>query len=324
MVETRRLTTLAEGPRSIIARAAPGPIVVALSGGADSAAAAWLAAESGRAIGAIHVHHGSPASDTLQDAARQIADRLDLTLTIAAEQVPAGPSYEAQARLVRRRVLDQHAEPGSWIVTGHTRDDQVETVLMRLLRGTGIDGLAGMAPDRPPHLRPLLASTRSVAREIASLVGLPWRDDPSNRDRRHVRNRIRIDLLPELEAAFGPGVAQSLAGSADAIRRDVELLNALARDVGRREEHGRILLSLEDLARVGRGVASRAVRRAIRDLDPPYAPALRVVDTVLAVAAGDVRRVDIGRLSAHRFEGWLSLEIHDVPNSRTGAGAGSS
>jgi tRNA(Ile)-lysidine synthase len=287
-------------------------MVVALSGGADSAAAAWLASESEEHVMAVHVHHGSPHSDLLERAAGRIARRLDLELRVVRVHVPDGPSYEAQARTVRHAALAAVVGSDAWLVTGHTRDDQVETLLMRLARGTGIDGLAGMARSEAPFLRPLLDTTRSEAREIAAIVGLDWRDDPSNIDRRFLRNRVRHDLVPMLESVFGPAVATSLHRSADVIRRDIEALELLAGHVDRHDAERRVELSLRDLERVGEAIAARAIRNAIRSLNPPYAPPARVVETALDIAAGRTRRAEIGQIVISRSDRCLIVATHDA------------
>lgn len=291
----------------IVDSATPGALVVAVSGGADSAAAAWLAVDSGRPTRAVYVHHGAPASDRLERAAWRITERLGIDLTVVSVVVPDGPSYESQARAVRHQAFDGCLDGDDWLVTGHTRDDQVETLLMRLVRGTGIDGLAGMAVEDRPYLRPLLEMTRSAARELATLTGLEWRDDPSNRDPRHLRNRIRRQMLPQLETAFGVGVATSLHRTSGVIRRDIEVLQELASGVRSRSCENGMELSLSDLRQVGTGVAARAVRNAIRALDPPYPPPSRVVEIALDVALGRSKRAEIGRLVIHTTSDWLTL-----------------
>jgi len=309
MAEPRRVTELAETPRAVLAAVSPEPLVVGLSGGADSAASAWLACQSAGHVRAVHIDHGSPHSGTLERAAVRIARRLGLDLQVVRVDVPEGPSYEAQARTVRHAALLEVAGSDAWVVTGHTRDDQVETLLMRLARGTGIDGLAGMARSQRPYLRPLLDTTRSEAREMATIAGLDWRDDPSNRDRRYLRNRIRRELVPLLESVFGPAVATSLHRSADVIRRDIDVLESLAGEVDRCDFEGRIDLAIDDLLRVGDGTAARAIRNAIRTLQPPYPPSARVVDVALDVTAGRARRAEIGRLRIDRRSGRLVLEL---------------
>ncbi len=305
MAEPRRLTQLAAQSRSVLNDCPGGDLVVGLSGGADSAAAAWLSVDSGRSVRAIHVHHGSVAADRLEVAAVSIANRLSIPLTFERVEVPAGPSYEARARTVRHEALTRTLGPAEWLVVGHTRDDQVETVLMRLVRGSGLDGLAGMGHCEPPYVRPLLDSSRSDARELAAITGMPWFDDPANLDRSHLRNRIRNDLLPVIESTFGAGLSTTLHRSAEVIRRDVSVLEDLASEIDRVVTSDAIRLSLSGLLTAHPGIAARAVRQAIRALEPPYPPPLRVVDTALDVAHRRVRRAEIGRLTVDVDGGWL-------------------
>lgn len=309
MAEPRRLTQLAAHPRSVLQECPGAALVVALSGGADSAAAAWLSRDSGRTVRAIHVHHGSTASDRLATAAASIAERLSMPLTVERVEVPIGPSYEARAREVRHEALTRSLGTEEWLVVGHTRDDQVETVLMRLVRGSGLDGLAGMGHCERPYLRPLLDSSRSDAREMAALTALPWFDDPANLDRSHLRNRVRNDLLPVIESTFGPGLSTTLHRSAEVIRRDVSVLEDLAAGIERVVSDGVVMLSLEGLRTVHPGIAGRAVRQAIRALQPPYPPPLRVVDSAMDVVHRRARRAEIGRLTVDVEGNWLRLAL---------------
>ena len=210
VVATRRL---AELTRSISARSVwpDGELVVALSGGADSAA---LAALSPGAVRLAHVNHGFPASPQMEAAARQIADTLGLRLAV--HRLDRVPANEGVARTERYRALLADLAPGEWLLTGHTRDDQAETVLAHLLRGSGVDGLAGIPRHRQSIWRPLLDVSRSETRELATLRGLAWRDDPQNEDPRPTRNRIRNWLLPTLEAEFNPSVRDALVNAARA------------------------------------------------------------------------------------------------------------
>jgi tRNA(Ile)-lysidine synthase len=213
--------------------------VVACSGGADSlalaGAAGVVAARRGTAVRAVVVDHG------LQDASAQVAAatvaRLDEILGMAAAVVrievkadAMGP--EAAARAARYAALDQAARPEEVILLGHTLDDQAETVLLGLARGSGTRSLAGMAMIRGRLLRPLLGLRRDVTRAACAELGLaPWAD-PHNSDERYARVRVRNQVLPVLEAQLGPGVAEALARSADLARADADLLDQLATEQG--------------------------------------------------------------------------------------------
>jgi tRNA(Ile)-lysidine synthase len=224
MVATRRLRSLVE---TALARAdfPPGQLTVALSGGADSAALAHLALSDGREVSAHHVDHGLAGSVMLRGAAVTIAGALGIPLDVTEVTVGEGASIEEMARDARYRALERLEGA---VVTGHTRDDNAETVLINLMRGAGTGGLGGIPPHRPPNVfRPILEVTRSETREIATLAGLPFRDDPMNDDLGLTRNRVRHRLLP-LMTEINPRVVESLANTARVAREDAELLERLA------------------------------------------------------------------------------------------------
>ncbi len=203
---------------------------VALSGGADSAVAAWVAVQAVGAarVRAIHVHHGREASEDLARAASEIAAVLDIAFTQVGVEVPAGPSFEAQARSVRLPALEAAAAAGEEIVTGHHRGDAAETVLGNLIRGAGAAGLSGISARRGRWMRPLLSIPRAEVKAAAAELGLPFVDDPTNTDRSLTRNLLRLDVLPELEQRLGPGVESSLARAAGLLAADDEELDRLA------------------------------------------------------------------------------------------------
>ena len=287
---------------------------MALSGGADSAAAALVAARSGRSVRAVHVRHGFPSSELLAAAAEDVARTLDLEIRVVDVSVPAGPSLEAQARQVRLAALEAERRIDEWVVTGHTYDDQVETVLMRIVRGTGLDGLSGIYPVRPPFLRPLLGTSRAATREAATLAGLGWRDDPMNDDVRHLRNRVRTLALPALVAAFGPGVSNSLGRLADTARDEASYLDELAVAVPRYTRPGGARFVIGTLLAVPLPLARRAIRQAMTDLAPPYSPDGRVLEAVWSVVVGRRSTVDWNGLTVSRRPPFLEIT---APDDRT-------
>jgi len=205
-------------------------LLVAVSGGCDSVSLLRLcASEAGNRRWTItvgHIDHGLRA-DSAADAAwvADLARSLELgyrrlRVASAVWSRPENRSIEAAARRLRRRGLRRLArESGAaWILLGHTLDDQAETVVMNLLRGSGVHGLAGMAPCRPPWLRPLLAVRRHELRLHAAAVGHSWREDPTNDDPRFLRNRVRDRLLPLLEAEFRRGSTPVLARTAGVLQ----------------------------------------------------------------------------------------------------------
>jgi tRNA(Ile)-lysidine synthase len=212
-------------------------VLVACSGGADSlavaAAASFVAPRLGLRAGGVTVDHGlQPGSDAraAQLAARLGRLGLDPVRNIAVTVPGSGAGPEADARNARYRALDSAAreDGAAAVLLGHTLDDQAETVLLGLARGSGGRSLAGMPARRGPYRRPLLAVRRSATVAACAELGLePWHD-PHNADFRFARARVRHQALPALEAALGPGVAEALARTAGQLRADSACLDDLA------------------------------------------------------------------------------------------------
>jgi tRNA(Ile)-lysidine synthase len=213
-------------------------VLVACSGGADSlalaAATAFVAPRLGLRAGAVTVDHGlQPGSaERAADIAVLLAKLgLDPVRSTAVTVAPAGASGpENAARVARYGALDAAAaaDGAAAVLLGHTLDDQAETVLLGLARGSGGRSLAGMAARRGRYRRPLLAVRRTVTAAACAELGLePWQD-PHNSDFRFTRARVRHQALPALEAALGPGVAEALARTAAQLRADAECLDDLA------------------------------------------------------------------------------------------------
>lgn len=222
MVGTRRLTDLASAAFSRC-RLPDGKLIVALSGGADSAALAWLISQNGFEPGLVHVNHSLPASQKMEKAARAVAERLDVDLEVLHVELEDGPSFEAAARNSRYEALDT---VDGHVLTGHTADDNAETVLINLIRGTGLDGLTGIPYHRPPHIyRPILEVTRSVTRELSTLAGLPFADDPANSDPAFTRNRVRGEVMPVL-SQLNPQIVGTINRMATNLEGDAEYLAA--------------------------------------------------------------------------------------------------
>jgi tRNA(Ile)-lysidine synthase len=224
MAATRRLTQLLASTSSRIDLPV-GPLVVALSGGADSAALAYLVLHLDERVAAVHVEHGLPDSPKMSAAAVAVAGALDMSLSTIRVDVERGPSLEEKARDARYEAL--HSLDAT-VLTGHTRDDAVETVLMNLIRGTGVRGLGGIPAHRPPNVyRPMLDLTRDETREIATLAQLPFVDDPMNHDLSLTRNRVRLEILPRLRE-INPQVIESLDRLSRVARAETELLDEMA------------------------------------------------------------------------------------------------
>jgi tRNA(Ile)-lysidine synthase len=281
VVATRRLTELVASARSKL-DLPEGPVTVALSGGADSASLAHLAMEEGREIGLIHVDHQLPASSLMEEAARRVAHVLGVSLETVQVDVGAGPSVEDRARDARHQAL---AEVGGAVVTGHTRDDSVETMLINLIRGTGPAGLRGIPRFRPPNVhRPMLAITRSETREMATLAGLPFVDDPMNEDMSLTRNRIRRHILPIMRE-LNPQLEVALARTADMVRRDVAYLDELARS------HSTAVLPVSMVVTLPKALADRLLHQALENAGVG-ATADRI-GRVWSVASGQSDRQDL-------------------------------
>lgn len=233
------MTAVPAAPPSLLARVragldrhAPGPrtLLAAVSGGPDSLALldllARIAPSRGDTLLVAHADHGiSPASGEVAAAVAGVADTLGLPLETVALGLGAGAS-ETRARAARWRWLREvAARHGALVVTAHHADDQAETVLMRLLRGSAPAGLAAMAPFADGVLRPLLGTTRRELAEYARERGLrPWLD-PANADPRHLRAWLRSEVLPVLRRRL-PDVDARLARAAAAARDDVAAWDA--------------------------------------------------------------------------------------------------
>jgi tRNA(Ile)-lysidine synthase len=274
----------------------PGSAVVALSGGADSAVAAWALVQlhGPDAVRAVHVHHGFADSDTLAAAARDVAAALGVSLAIVTVDVPAGASQEGQARAVRLAALESSTAADEWLVTGHHGDDAVETVIGNLLRGAGASGLSGMASRRGRWVRPLLGVARSQVRLVAAQLELPFVDDPANDDRRHRRNVIRHDVVPLLDAQFpGHDLRAAVGRSAAALASDDAVLDEAAAVVPIHIDGDAVLVPAALISTAAPAVAARIVRRALRVAHPPYPGSSADVAGVRAVACGSSTRTGL-------------------------------
>lgn len=201
---------------------------VALSGGPDSLALVAAAALL-RPTTALVVDHGlQPGSDTVADTARQQAIDLGCAAArVLRVQVGTDGGPEAAARTARYAALDS-ARAGAPVLLAHTLDDQAETVLLGLGRGSGARSIAGMRVADPPWYRPLLGVRRTLTHAVCAELGVTAWADPHNSDRRFTRVRLRREVLPLLEDVLGGGVAEALARTATALREDNDALDAFA------------------------------------------------------------------------------------------------
>ena len=204
---------------------------VGLSGGPDSLALTAVAATVAPTTALIVDHGLQPDSAQVAAAARVMAMELGcvgarvLSISVGANGFRGGP--EAAARTARYAALDE-ARGDTAVLLGHTLDDQAETVLLGLGRGSGARSMAGMRPHDPPWCRPLLATRRYLTHAACTELGLtPWQD-PHNTDPRFTRSRLRAEVLPLLEDVLGGGVTEALARTATAMRENTELIDSLA------------------------------------------------------------------------------------------------
>jgi tRNA(Ile)-lysidine synthase len=246
-------------------------VLVGVSGGADSVALLHLLlalAPSWRlSIHVLHVDHGL-RPDSVADAefVRRLGERLGVPVDVTRVHVGPG-SVEAAARTVRHAALAAWADRrgAGRIALGHTLDDQAETVLMRVLDGAGVRGLAAIPPVRGRLIRPLIETPRAVLREALSAAGLSWVEDPSNRDPKFLRNRVRHELLPLLAASYAADVVPALARVARLARETVDTLDrAAARELERLStaEPGGLTLTRRALAALPEPLAAEVLRQA--------------------------------------------------------------
>jgi tRNA(Ile)-lysidine synthetase-like protein len=199
----------------------PGPIVLAVSGGTDSTALCLILAELRDEFGLVlhvaHFDHRARPRAAAADAAfvADVANHIGAPVRIG--RADAAPKSEDDARNARYEFLRRVARElgATAIATGHTRDDQAETVLLHLTRGAGLAGLAGMRPERDGIVRPLLTLARADTVAVCAAEGVTPREDPTNRALRFARNRIRHRVLPEL-AKLNPEIASAISRLADA------------------------------------------------------------------------------------------------------------
>lgn len=253
-------------------------VLVAVSGGPDSVALlhtlVLLAPAHALSLYVAHVHHGlRPDADRDAAFVEELAARFDLPVSVERVTVPRGEgrSPEEAARIPRYRALERQAAlvEASRIAVGHTADDQAETVLMRILQGAGPLGLAGIPPVRGRVIRPLLAASRRMVLAHLRAHDLPWIEDPTNRDPKFLRNRLRHDLLPLLAAHYTPRIGEALVRVARGCREETEALRVLVRrllpDLVREETAGWLVLA-EPLSALPPGAQKACLREALTSL----------------------------------------------------------
>jgi len=241
-----------------------------------------LAVAAGCEVEAVHVDHGlRDGSDTEAALVAETAAGLGAGFRSERVVVDDGPNLEARARVARYAVLPPD------VLTGHTADDQAETILLNLLRGSGIDGMAGM---RQSARRPLLRLRRADTESVCERAGVVPFQDPSNDSSRFRRNRVRHELLPLFNDIAERDIVPVLCRQADLFADVAELLDARAAEVDATDARM--------LQRVPQPIARRAIRRLLTEArDAEHPPDRAAVDRVLDVVHGIAKATDVG-------EGW--------------------
>ncbi len=303
-------------------------VLVGVSGGVDSMVCLSVLRRQGYAVRALHANHGLRAGADADEAlvrrwcaAQTPAIPLrEVSLDAEARAEAHDESLQEAARVLRYRALARHAEAldvGA-VATGHHRDDQAETLLLNLLRGTGPEGLAGMPPRRPMRdapavslIRPLLDVSRAEIEAYAEEEGIPWREDPSNRDPSYDRAALRTEVLPLLQKHF-PDARANIARAAGLMREYVEqtLTPALKTRLERTYEDcavgGRLRL---DPLRAEPPVWQRRLILAALDRDLPGAPQTAALARQIAalITAQVGRRVEGGEGAVWRERDGLRI-----------------
>ncbi len=253
-------------------------VIAAVSGGADSVCLLYVLKElvPQALAGVAHFNHQwrAEASDVDERFVADLAARMALPF-FRAEATP-GVLHDNLEQQARRDRLKFFAGLNATVALGHTRDDQAETVLFRFLRGSGLTGLAGIAPVGNGIIRPLLDITRAEVEQYLRSHDIPWREDATNQDPRFARNRIRRDLLPQLTRDWNPQLPETLARLADLAYEEERYWSA---EMAARGQPC-VELSVRTLKELPRAVARRVIRRAI------------------AQAKGDLRRIEFDHVEA--------------------------
>ena len=238
-------------------------ILVAVSGGADSLALAEAAKLEGeklalKVIGVTVDHQLQSGSDT---QAVKVVEQLSIPCTIKKVEVQITDGLEASARRARYAALEESARENSAVAVllGHTKDDQAETVLLGLARGSGARSLSAMAQRNGIYLRPFLEITREQTVAACKELNLtPW-NDPHNNDESFLRVKARKNVLPVLEKELGPGIREALTRSAQLLRDDADALDQLAEQFWAADKS----LNIEALEQLSKAVRTRVLRLAL-------------------------------------------------------------
>jgi tRNA(Ile)-lysidine synthase len=283
-------------------------VIVAVSGGADSVCLLHVLSElcPDSVAGVAHFNHKwrADASDEDERFVANLATRLALPF-FRAEATASHGNLEQEARRAR---LEFFAGLGATVALGHTRDDQAETVLFRFLRGSGLAGLAGIAPAKNGIIRPLIDITRAEVEQYLRSRNIPWREDASNLDPRFARNRIRHQLLPQLTRDWNPQLPDTLARLADLAREEENYWESEL--VGQVPDLPSVELRASTLSSLPRAVARRLIRRAIEQAKGH----LRQVDYAHVEAVFGLKRtLHLPGVTVTRSFDWLRFSLPSAP-----------
>lgn len=267
-------------------------VLCAVSGGADSMCLLTLLLErEDYEIAAAHFEHGIRGEESLRDCAfvEQYCRERGIACFVGHADAPAfarekGLSLEEAARELRYAFLEKTAEQEGfeWIATAHNADDNAETVLFNLARGSGPNGLCGIPPQRGKILRPLLRLTRAEIEEILAERGIPHVEDSTNESDQYSRNRIRHAVVPELRR-INPAFSEAVARTGELLRRDEEYLEMQADEfVGKHFDGSGVPVS--ELLKLHEAVSTRVVRKLL-----PQSVSAQHVEAVLALCRGTER-----------------------------------
>lgn len=291
------------------------PVLVACSGGADSLALAAAAAHvvRGRTVRGLVVDHGlqDGSAAVAQRAAEQLEGLGLAEVTVLSARVGGPGGMEAAARRARYAALESARPEGGLVLLGHTRDDQAETVLLGLGRGSGPRSIAGMRPLSPPWARPFLDLPRETTLTACAELGLePWHD-PHNTDERFTRVRLRTEVLPLLDDVLQGGVAPALAKTAAQLRDDSEALDGLADRVLTAAHTAENGLEVREFECEPAAVRRRVLRRwLLREGVPEVSDGhLRAADALVADWRGQGPHHLPGNFVLRRTHGTLLVEV---------------
>jgi len=311
----------AELAAQVAARLPDAPLVVALSGGADSAVLAWAVTQCSDRVRAVSVDHGMAGSVALMSAASEISQLLGLPHQIVTAE--SSSESETALRQTRYDALSDAVAPDEIILTGHTLDDQAETVLGNILRGTGVSGLGGIPVVRDRIHRPMLDIARAEIRDIARALGLPFVDDPQNADLSVRRNRIRQETIPPLADQFNPRLVEALARLASSAIADDVVLEERAARIQVIHRDGALAIPAAAIATLPFAVSARVVRRALRMVGGPHPGTSSEILSVLQAVGGTAVTIG-GGVDVQREGPWLVLVAEELvvpPSAKIEIGA---